>query len=107
MDRLTVKKIIEINCKKNRICNSNKSKELNKAYQNLIDSLPDYYSFSVSLRLSEVDTPILIIENKKNKLKPNALVYCFENNYYLHMNYKTTITSDLDEASFQIENYYV
>jgi len=107
MDRLTVKKVIEINCKKNRICNSSKSKVLNKCYQSLIDSLPEYYTFSVSLRLSEVDTPILIIENKKNKLKPNVLVYCFENNYYLHMNYKTTITSDLEEASLQIEKYYV
>lgn len=107
MDRLTVKKIIEINCKKNRICNSRKSKELYKAYIDFIDSFPDYYSFSVSLKLSQVDTPILIVENRKNKIKPNVLVYCFENNYYLHMNYKTTITSDVDEASYQVENYFV
>ena len=105
MDKLTVKKIIEINCKKNNRLKQLKS--LNKTYQDFIDALPDLYRLSVSIKLSDLDTPILIIGREHHLDKPYLLLYCFDGVYYLHVNHKTEIFTDVDEVVDYIEKYFV
>ena len=104
MDRLTVKKIIEINCKKNKLFSKNKV--LLEAYKKFIDNLPEYYNMNVSIRLSEFNTPIIIIGFKKFTHKSYPLLYCFGNTYYLITNFETHITSDLEEVLNLIDMHF-
>ena len=105
MDKLTVKKIIEINCKKsNRL---KQFKSLNKTYQDFIEALSNLYRLSVSIKLSDLDTPILIIGREHHLNKPYPLLYCFEDVYYLHINFKTEIFTDVNEVVDYIEKYFV
>ena len=104
MDRLTVKKIIETNLKKGKVSKNLKSDCTLKTYNNFIDAVDKRYKLKVCNRLSQLDTPIILIGYHFFYSYP--VIYCFENNYYIFINSRTTITSDLEEVLDLIEKHF-
>lgn len=104
MDRITVKKIIEINLKKGKVSKILKSNCTLKTYYNFIDAIDKKYKLKVCNSLSQLDTPIILVGY--NFFYSYPAVYCFKNNYYVLINSKTTITSDLEEVLDLIEKHF-
>ena len=104
MDRITVKKIIEINLKKGKVSKILKSNCTLKAYNNFIDAVDKRYKLKVCNNLSQLDTPVILVGYYLFYSYP--VVYCFGNNYYVLINSKTTITSDLEEVLDLIDKHF-
>ena len=102
MNKITMKRVVEINCKN---INSYCSEKTNETYQNFIDLLDTRYNIDLLVKLSEVNTPIIIIRDKRHK-NLFATVYCFDNMYYFN-NYKDTfISSKLEEIFNRIDLFF-
>ena len=105
MDRITAKKIIEINFNKGKAkAFQNKEKTI-KAYYDLLDALDENYKISVGYRLSPLDTPMIIVGHRLNLDYP--LIYCFDGRYYFHLpTTKTVITTDTSEVLKLIDEHF-
>lgn len=104
MDRLTVKKIIEINLEKGKQPPLINKKETHNTYCKLIDSLDKRYKVRVGRRLSPLDTPVIIIGFKFSFIYP--LVYCFNENYYASNGVEIIITPKLEEIISYIDRFF-
>lgn len=108
MDRLTVDKIIEINCNKNTSLHieQQERKKLKKLYDDFTNVIDTSYKLRVARKLSVFNTPIIIIENKKNQTIKEVYLYCFDKYYYLKSIDTTFITSCLDEILAAIDECF-
>lgn len=110
MDRLTVDKIIEINCNKSTslYIKQQERKKLKKMYDDFTNVIDTSYKLRSARKLSMFNTPIIIIENKKNQTIKGVYLYCFDKYYYYYLKSidTTFITSCLDEILAAIDNYF-
>lgn len=106
MDRLTVDKIIEINCNKNSSMLQEERRNLKKMYDDFTSSIDDVYQLTVSKNLSEINTLVIIIKNKKERINKEISLFCFDKYYYLQSIDGTFITSSLDKVLEAIDNYF-
>lgn len=106
MDRLTVDKIIEINCNKNSSMHQEERKNLKKMYDDFTSSIDDVYQLTVSKKLSEINTLVVVIKNKKERTNKEISLFCFDKYYYLQSIDGTFITSSLDKALEAVDNYF-
>lgn len=104
MDRLTVKKIIEINLKKGKISEILKNNDTQDSYNNFIDAIDKRYKLKVCMNLSQLDTPMILVGYRFSFSYP--FVYCFGNTYYVRIENHTTITTDLNEAIELIDKFF-
>lgn len=105
MDKLIIKKIIEINLEKGKAKNfSNREGTLN-AYCKLIDYLDEHYKISIGRKLSPLSTPVIIIGYRLSIDYP--LIYCFDGRYYFNaLTSKTIITNDVSEVLKLIDEHF-
>ena len=75
-----------------------------KTYNNFIDAVDKRYKLKVCNSLSQLDTPVILVGYHLFYSYP--VVYCFENNYYVLINSKTTITSDLEKVLDLIDKHF-
>lgn len=104
MDRLTVKKIVEINLEKGKQPPHINKKTTHDTYCNLIDTLDKRYKIRVTRRLSPLETPVIIIGFKFALVHP--LVYCFNKNYYASNGVETIITPKFEEIISYIDKCF-
>ena len=104
MDRLTVKKIIEINLKKGKISEILKNNDTQDSYNNFIDAIDKRYKLKVCMNLSQLDTPMILVGYHFSFSYP--FVYCFGNTYYVRIENHTTITTDLNEVIELIDKFF-
>lgn len=104
MDRLTVKKIIEINLKKGKVSKILKGNDTLETYNNFVDAVDKRYKLKVCNKLSQLDTPVILVSY--NFFYSYPVIYCFENNYYVLISSKTIITSDLGEVLDLIDKHF-
>lgn len=104
MDRITIKKIIEINLKKGKISRIFKNGKTLETYNNFIDSIDKKYKLKICDQLSQLDTPMILVGGHLSPFYP--VIYCFEDKYYIIIKTKTTITSDLGEAIDLVEKCF-
>lgn len=106
MDKLTVRKIIEVNLKKGKISKVLKNNDTLRTYNNFIDAIDERYKLAVCNKLSQLDTPIILVKHQSTYPCSCPLVYCFDNNYYILINAKTTITTDIEEVLDLIDKHF-
>jgi hypothetical protein len=104
MDRITVKKIIETNLKKGKLARMFVHDKTLETYNKVIDSIDNKYKLKVCLNLSQLDTPTILVGNCYSSYYP--VFYCFNDKIYIHINSKTVITSDVEEAIETIEKCF-
>lgn len=104
MDRITVKKIVEVNLKKNKLSRIFKNGKTLETYNNFIDAIDKRYDLKVCMPLSQLDTPMIMVARHLSCSYP--VVYCFDDKYYVVIDTKTTITTDLEEALELIEKQF-
>lgn len=104
MDRITVKKIIEINLKKGKISAILKNNDTQNSYNNFIDTIDKCYKLKVCMSLSQLDTPMILVGHRFSSFYP--IVYCFGNTYYVRIENHTTITTDLKEVLEIIDKFF-
>lgn len=104
MDRITVKKIVEANLNKGKLARLFRNDKTLETYNNVIDSIDKKYKLKVCLNLSQLDTPSILVGNDYSAFYP--IFFCFNDKIYIHINSKTVITSDVDEAIETIEKCF-
>ena len=104
MDKLTVRKIIEVNLQKGKVSKVLKNNDTLKTYNNFIDAIDERYKLAVCNKLSQLDTPIILVKYHSTYSWP--LIYCFDNKYYILINAKTTITTDIEEVLDLIDKHF-
>lgn len=104
MDKLTIKKIVEINCNK-RIASNSVRKTLISNYNNFVDSVDSDLSLKITRSLSISDTVTISIKSKKFNKVLAAYLWCFEDLFYLKTPTETFICNDLSEILLKL-NYY-
>lgn len=106
MDRLTVEKIIEINCYKNPLITIDRQ-HLKQRYDDFINTVDKSYHLRITRWLSECNTPVIGIKNPKDKKSEEIFLYCFGEFYYLKISSeKTIISTFLTSILNEIDNYY-
>lgn len=104
MDRLTVKKIVEVNLEKGKISKILKNNNTKDSYNNFIDTIDKRYKLKVCMSLSQLDTPMILVGHRFSSYYP--IVYCFGNTYYVRIENHTTITTDLNEVIELIDRFF-
>jgi hypothetical protein len=106
MDKLTVRKIVEVNLKKGKVSKVLKNNDTLETYNNFIDAIDERYKLAVCNKLSKLDTPIILVKYPSTYSYSWPLIYCFDNNYYILINAKTTITTDIEEVLDLIDKHF-
>lgn len=105
MDKLTVKKIIEINCKK-RCSSLTERKKLQQNYYDFFDNIDDEYKLEITEELSICDTPTVSINSKKLYGVPSIYLWCFDGFFYLKTPTANFCSNSLESVLNKIDNYF-
>lgn len=104
MDKLTIKKIITINCEK--IFGQRNSKEILKKYNEFLEQVNTNYLLNVTHQLSIGETPIISIFDTKQKELLTVYLFVCNNSFYLKTPIETFIVSTIEEVLNLIDNYF-
>lgn len=104
MDRITINKVVEINCLK--LFETPTCKSVINNYKQFVDKVNDEYLLNITKELSEFNTPVISIFDKKQKNIPSCYLWCFNDLYYLKTPTVINITTDLSEVLCNIDNYF-
>ena len=102
MDKLTAKKIIEINHKKDLFSEVTKNN-----YDLFVDNLDNKYIIEVCKELSIADTPVILIKSNKNKINKEAYFWCFEDAFYFKTFERTFVSFVLSDIFDFITEYFL
>lgn len=104
MDRLTVEKIIEINCYKNPLITIDRQ-HLKQRYDDFINTVDKSCKLEIIRKLSECRTPIISISKDGFE---TIFLYCFGDFYYLKnkKESETIISSFLTEILAEINEHF-
>lgn len=97
---------MEVNLKKGKISQILKNNKTQDAYDKFIDALDKSYNVKVCRTLSQLDTPIIAVGYRHRSYSSLPVVYCFNENYYIMIDARTTITSDLEQVLEIIDKHF-